>query len=390
MGREKVFSDGCSRGVLYISNALLYGFTGLYYCFIQLYLYSETPHSSAYIGILLSIPQAVAIFAPLFWGVCADKARYKKTVLLIIVAGATLFYSAVPWNDNFWWLCFAMGGTMFFLSALGSLLDVISMETANEAKIRYGPMRLMGMLGYGFVSFGLSFLIADNLHVVFKVCAVMGVLCCICVGIMPNVKGHAHAKKMHFAPLLKGTELLVLIGILATAQFAYGYYLNFFPSYLTHELAAPTWLWGTNVLITTLSEAPFYLCFDIIFARFGMKKILPVIIVATVVRYMLLAVFTQFAGILIIGLLTGFLSASLLYSVNYYVNQSITPSLRASAQTLVYAVGLGVPRMLSGLLGGAMTETLGTSYSLVFCAAVASGGLLLYLLFFLRKGKRLF
>lgn len=389
MRKKKRLSAGCSKTVLYASNAILYGFTGLYYCFIQLYLHSETPHSSAHIGILLSVPQAVAIFASLFWGICADKARYKKNVLMIIAIGMTVFYCAVPLSDHFWWLCITLACTMFFLSALGSVLDVIGMETATAQNLRYGPMRLMGMFGYGLVSFGLSFLIADNLQVVFQVCAVMGLLCCICIGFMPGVRGHAHARKMHFSPLLKGKELLVLIAILGSAQFAYGYYLNFFPPYLTYELSAPTWLWGTNVLLTTLGEAPFFLWFDVLFARLGMKKILPWALAATVIRYLLLSILTHFASILILGLLTGFLSVSLLYSVNYYVNKSIAPSLHASAQTLVYSLGLGVPRMLSGLIGGVMTESLGTHYSLAICSAVAAGGLLIYLFFFGRDRNSL-
>lgn len=255
MQRTKIISP---RLVMYISNLFLYGFTGLYYCFAQLYLHTETSHSASYVGVLLAIPQAVAIFAPLFWGVCADKARYKKTVLFIMALGMTCFYCAVPFSDKFWWLALTLAGTMFFLSAMGSVLDVIGMETANSNKLRYGPMRLMGMVGYGFVSFGLSFFISGNIGVVFKVCAVMGIICCICIGFMPPVKGHAHERKLNFVPLLRSKVLMMLIAVLATAQFAYGYYLNFFPSYLTEELNAPTWLWGANVLLTTFSEAPFF------------------------------------------------------------------------------------------------------------------------------------
>ncbi len=382
MQRTKFLSP---RLVMYISNLFLYGFTGLYYCFAQLYLHTETGHSASYVGILLAIPQAVAIFAPLFWGVCADKAGYKKTVLLIMALGTTVFYCAVPVSNNFWWLAFTLAGTMFFLSAMGSVLDVIGMETANSDGLRYGPMRLMGMVGYGLVSFGLSFFVSGNLGVVFKVCVVIGVVCCICIGFMPGVKGHAHEKKLSFAPFLKGKVFMLLIAILATAQFAYGYYINFFPSYLTEHLNAPTWLWGANVLLTTFSEAPFFLWFDVLFTRLGMKKLVPWVMLATAVRYLLLSMFTHLTAILVIGLVTGFLSVSLLYSVNYYVNRSIEPSLRASAQTLVYAVGVGIPRMLSGLIGGVMTETIGTNYSLAVCACVAGVGFLIYLFFLSRE-----
>lgn len=390
MLRERKLPAGSAKYILYLSNLLLYGFTGLYYCFVSLYV--NQIHSYSVAGVLLAIPQGVAIFAPLFWGMCADKARYKKTVLLIMMLGVTICYSFVPISDNFWWLAIALALTMFFLSALGSVLDVIGMEVANSEGVKYGPMRLMGMFGYGFVAFGLSFFIGDNLDLVFYVCAVLGLICCVCVGFMPGVKGYANAKnkitgtleedkKAKFAILFKDKTLMLLIIVLATAQFAYGYYLNFFPTYLTKELGAPEWFWGTNVLITTLSEAPFYIYFDVLFKRFGMKKIVPVVLGLTAIRYLLLALFTGIVWVLAIAFLTGMLSVALLYSVQFFVNKNINPSLRAQAQTLVYAVGVGVPRMLAGVIGGVMTDAIGTNFSLMICSAVAIVGLIVAVLF---------
>lgn len=75
--------------------------------------------------------------------------------------------------------------------------------------------------------------------------------------------------------------------------------------------------------------------------------------------------------------------------MNYYVNKSIAPSLRASAQTLVHALGLGVPRMLSRLIGGVMTEAWGTNVSLAVCTAVAGSGFLIYFLCFVRAKNSL-
>lgn len=402
MSGEKILPTNRSKAVLYLSNLLLYGFTGLYYCFIQLYLKNNTTHSEELRGILLAVAQGVAIFAPLFWGVMTDKARYKKTVLLIIALGVTIFYCAVPISNNFWWLLAMLCATMFFLSALGSVLDVIGMEVATSSGINYGPMRLMGMFGYGFVSFVLSIFVENNLIIVFNVCAVLGLLCSACILLLPKIKGHANAKNMledssikqnnqqkpRFFSLFKEKKLLVLIAILATAQFAYGYYLNFFPTYLTVELKAPTWLWGTNVLLTTLSEAPFYLGFDALFRKFGVKKIIPVVLILTVVRYLLLALFTNHISILVIGLLTGALSVSLLYTVQFFVNKTINPQLKASAQTLVYAVGLGVPRMLSSAIGGFLTSAIGTNYALMICSAVVIIGLGIYFIFFSGKENK--
>lgn len=375
MREGKRFPLQRSVATVYAGNALIYGFTGLYYCFIQLYLKNETAHSYSKIGFLLSFAQTVAIFAPMLWGVWADKARYKKTALFVMMAGAPACYCLVPVNDSFWWLILTLGLTMFFLSAIGSVLDVIGVETALMEGRRYGSMRLMGMLGYGFVAFGLSFFISGNYIAIFGISAMLGLICCLCIAFMPKVEGHAHAKKMRFAPLLKAKELLLLISILATAQFAYGYYMNFFPTYLTSELNAPDLLWGTNVLLTTVSEAPFYIWFDAIFKRFRMKTVVVFILVLTIVRYVLLAICVSFAGILMIGFVTGAASVSLLYSVNLYANKNIDPSLRASAQTMVYALGVGVPRMLSSFIGGFVTESIGVNCGMILSATVVAVGL---------------
>ena len=83
MREGKRFPLQRSVATVYAGNALIYGFTGLYYCFIQLYLKNETAHSYSKIGFLLSFAQTVAIFAPMLWGVWADKARYKKTALFV-------------------------------------------------------------------------------------------------------------------------------------------------------------------------------------------------------------------------------------------------------------------------------------------------------------------
>ena len=388
MQHRRSLPRGSAKYVLYVSNLLLYGFTGMYYCFISLYL--NEIHSYTVAGVLLAIPQAVAIFAPLFWGKRTDRAHYKKAVLLVMMIGATVCYCAVPISDRFIFLAIALALTMFFLSAIGSILDVIGMEVANSEGVKYGPMRLMGMLGYGFVAFGLSFFIGDRLDTVFIFSAALGLLCCICIGFMPGVRGYAATVATHenkekpdtsHGGSLRHKSLFLLIAILATAQFAYGYSINFFPTYLTVELHAPTFLWGTNVLITTLSEMPVYFCLDTLFKRFGIKKILPIVLIGTVARYLLLGTFKGFFGILAIAALTGMFSVALLYTIQFFVIQTAHPALRARTQTLVYAIGVSVPRMLSGVIGAKMTEAIGTAASMSVCAAIALLGFLIAIVF---------
>ena len=82
-------------------NASVYGIAALYYCFVQLYLGKF--HTPVEVGVLISIGQAVGIVSPMIWGVLADKAKFKNTMLFLVVAASAVSYYAMSFSESFLW-----------------------------------------------------------------------------------------------------------------------------------------------------------------------------------------------------------------------------------------------------------------------------------------------
>ena len=180
---------------LFISNAAVYASAACYYCFVQIYL-SKT-HSEVAVGSLLSVGQIIAVFAPVIWGIFADKSKYKNTVLCIASAGYIISYYLVMVSDSYLYLAIVISFVMFFLSSFGGLIDTITIEYAYKNDYKYGTIRVFGTIAYGIVAFGLAILIEKDINMIFHINAALSLLTCVFILTAPKIKGHAHVEHAH-------------------------------------------------------------------------------------------------------------------------------------------------------------------------------------------------
>ena len=110
---------------LYFSNAIVYSLNALYYCFIQIYIAKFHPEETT--GILLSIGPFVAIFAPLMWGLLADRAKSKNLVLAAAMLGSAVCYFLIGRGHSFWYLALTLFLTMLFMAPFGGLVDTVTL-----------------------------------------------------------------------------------------------------------------------------------------------------------------------------------------------------------------------------------------------------------------------
>ena len=115
---------------LFVSNAMIYGLTALYYSFIQIYIGNY--HAEDVAGVLLAIGPFVSIFAPILWGVLADRAKSMNVVLAAAVIGSAVFYLLVGLRHDFIYLSVMLTLFMFFMSPFGGLIDIITLQYTNE------------------------------------------------------------------------------------------------------------------------------------------------------------------------------------------------------------------------------------------------------------------
>ena len=212
----------------------------------------------------------------------------------------------------------------------------------------------------------------------------VAVICATGVIISPKVEGHSHGKAgFDIRPLLKYKKLLVIFAMLGLAMFGWGFYSNFFPAYMTRTLELPSWIWGVNIAVTVFGEIPFFIFFDKVFGRFGIKGVLLYTSVMTVLRCFALAIFHSAAAILIIALLTGPAITITIYCSSVYIDRYIPAELKATGQNVNQALPCGGMRVAAALLGGFLCEAIGIPGSMLVCGAMAVMMLALWFIFIL-------
>lgn len=359
-------------------NFAVYGLNGIYYSFIQQYVLSyQSPVPAGY---LLAVGPAVTILAPLFWGWAADKSKFKNTVMAITVVGGAVSMCALGLNHSFVYMFAVLFVIMFFIAPFGSLVDTVSLEYANEHGMAYGLLRVMGTIAFGVMSLVVSAFYETNENSMFIAYAALAVPAVAFILLAPKVRGHAKKKeKYSLRPIFADRTLMGYFAVTAVSQFAWGCYLNAFPSYLTTTLGLGQWVWGVNVMVTVAGEIPFFLMFDRIFKRFGARKVLLCGAVLTAVRYVALAYAAAPLPILATALLTGLSPTVLLYVAAKHISTNVPEELRASGQNVMYALTFGLPRVIAGVLGGYLSESFGTRGVLLLCAAVGTLAVVVYL-----------
>ncbi|MBQ8510265.1 MAG: MFS transporter [Clostridia bacterium] len=373
-----------ARLSLMSANGLIYGLNALYYCFIQLYIGKYHPESVT--GVLLAIGPLVSIFAPILWGIVADKAKSKNIVLAATLIGAAVFYFLLMFNQSFWYLAAMLTLLMFFMSSFPGLVDIITLEYTAENNVAYGPLRITGTFMFGLLPMVLTGFTETNINIIFYAYIIMAALSVAAIMTAPKVAGHGSTgRSPSIITLFRDHKLMLIFLFVGVSQFTWAYYLNFFPGHLTGDLGLSQQVWGVNTFITVLGELPFFLAFNKLFDKFGMKKLLLLSLILVTLRYAGLAFLTNVPLLLIVGLLTGFATTVFTYCGSVYINSDVAPESKASANSLMYALGNGIPKVMAGVLGGVMTEGIGYTASMVICTLLCAAALVLFFATFARE-----
>lgn len=351
------------------ANALVYGLNGAYSAFMPVYLSAH--HSSIVKGNLLSIGCVVSIFAPVLWGKVTDKARSKGAVLAMLVILSALFFGASYLSYSVGYLAVMMALLTLFRAPFGGLVDTVTLEYTASHDVPYGPIRMMGTVGYGLLAFLLGLLAADNLGAAFVGYLIIALLAVPCLLLGPKVPGHASKReKLQVLPLLKDRNLVILFLLNAVGYFCFIYYQHFYNEYVLDMLHLSTSIWGLNTFVTIALEIPFFFLFDKVMKKVSLKSMLTLSMAVSAVRYVLLPTVTTATGILLTAALTGGWVTFITYCVTLYIKQNIPEHLIASSIGLQYALPVGVGTLLADFGGGYLTDALGIRGGLFFCAAL--------------------
>lgn len=355
--------------------AVSYMSTAVFNVFIPLYL-NSLGYSRSVVGTLLALGPFAALVLHPAWGLLADRARSKNTVLAGLILGAAAAVLLFPLSSSLPLVLFFLFLFSAFQASIIPLSDAITLERAGQSGWSFGPVRLAGTVGFALMAVVAGFSARWRIGSIFPLYAVLGLLAFLVLLRLPKVRGHQSAGP-RFPPgrLFRSRALVLVLAFHFLLQFTLGFYYSFFAIHLK-ELGGDASLQGWAVFITATAELPFLLNADRILARLGLRRTLLLAGGILSLRWLAFYLVSDRFLLMALNATHGVTVIVFIYCLATFINRHVPRELRASGHALNAMLCIGAARILGSVLGGVLSDRLGIRpvfllFSLVAAVSVA-------------------
>jgi nucleoside transporter len=347
-----------------------------------------------------------AIIAPFIIGMIADRFFAAQKILGVLhLAGAVLLWF-IAVQENFASFSTLLLIYMILYMPTLALVNSIALRQVTDAEKQFSGLRMWGTIGWIVAGLIIAWMAWEKnpatLNITFKVAAVIAAIFGIGSFFLPDTPPPKAGQKTSVAEVLgldalkilndKNYLIFFIASILICIPLAFYYgQANLFLNEAGMEGAAGKQTMGQ------MSETLFLFLMPLFFARFGIKQMLLIGMIAWLLRYILFAygdaganVWMLYAGIILHGICYDFFFVT----GQIYTDQKAGPQVRSSAQGLItlatYGLGMYIGFYLAGqyvdkfALKDSLGKVIGHNWQQVwiFPALFATGVALLFMVFF--------
>lgn len=378
-----------SRSHLLISFHYFFAFAalGVYFPYFALFLRENVGLTNGQVGIVISIPPLVGLFAQPAWGQVADRTGSRVRVLIFLCLGAAAGFAALSRAQGLVATVAATFGLALFQTALFPLGTSVAFGLLENASA-FGRVRVWGTIGYFIVVVGAPWLLGQlraalgipvtpggpsepGLELLFYLAASCSLCAALFAAWLPKHAGLSmKAEPGALRALLRERPFIrVLIFAIGIQFFLHGP-MQLFPLYVRSRGGSMTDLsrmWICMVLL----EVPLIFGSGWLFARVGVARMMLIASAGGGVRWLLCALVPTLSGVYVIQALHALVVTGLNVGTALYVEEIVPPRLRSTAQSMVVMVGSSIGGVLSATLGGFVVERLGVD-ALFFAGGVGA------------------
>ena len=327
--------------------------------------YGEIGLTDGRIGLISAVMALVALFAQPVWGMLADRARAMRSVLAVALAIAGLLcFVVLPVSARFLPLLLVLTlYNTFYLPAM-PVSNAIAIEYTGAHGHSFGPVRMMGTIGYQVGILITGFLLAGSLKGLYPA---MGVVLLLAAGtalLLPGIRSQNTAQsqtRASYSVFFKDRTLLLLFAVAFLANIGHQFNLTFFSKHLG-DLGVSNTVTGLINTVSVMLEIPFLLFGDRIMKRFSLWTWMTIGLVLGAIRFLLLSVLRNPALIVLAQLLSIAQLSCFEFFPYIYLGRITRKDLLASAQSVYQMITFGVARILASLVGGAIADAAGIPF----------------------------
>lgn len=355
---------------------LYYVAVGVFLPYWPLYLHS-LGYSAVQIGTTLAATGVVRVVVPVGWGWIMDRSDRRMTWIAGGMLMAAILFSTIPLAPGFSVLVTLHVAYAIFWNVALPAFDVVTLNHLARTGRDYARIRLWGSIGF-IVAVAVMGPILDftGMGPVPWV-IVTGMLAMAWLALrVPEVHDH----RPHDAALggfLARARQPAVIALLATcflSQLSFAPFYGFFSIYLEsndYDRRAIGALWALGVV----AEVIVFVYTGRIIRLLGARTVLIAAMLATTVRWVLLALFVDVPLLLTASQLLHFLSFAVYHAVTvHYIHQLFPGRLQGRGQALLAATSFGLGGSIGALLTGAGWDVLGAQTVYLIAAVCALAG----------------
>jgi nucleoside transporter len=348
---------------------LQYAIWGAWAPVLSSYLITDLGFSGGQVGWIYALLPLATIIAPFIGGQVADRYFASERVIgfLAVTGGVVLIVVARTTDFG------VMAGLMLLYSLLYAptlaLTNSIAMINLKDSEEEFGRIRVWGTLGWiaaGLMLTGWRRLGEGGvLPVVAGDTLLLGGLLSIVMGLQSFTLPHTPPRREGVNPwafaeslkMLRSKDFAIFVGI----TFVVATELEFYYILTAPFLQGPIGVSGANIpAVMTIGQLAeiFVMAFFLSKAlkKYGMRRTLAIGVLAWPIRYVIFAIGSP--GWLVIASLAlhGFCYVFFFVAAFIYVDKVAPPDVRASAQSLIAIVSLGLGRFLGSLFAGGIRD----------------------------------
>lgn len=348
--------------VSFISFALPYGYMQTFLVYVGYDVVER--------GIILSGTAVVAIILQFILGYLCDKFKTDKLFYnLLIIAFIITTYIMYQVSDQQFFL------HLIFISLVGGIFRTVNavqdawcLETDDECKNNYGPIRAFGAVGWMIGSPIGAWVIANYgysaLGIVF---AGLSILNIIITFFMQDARKYEKATGIHIHDLKKLFTskryviivlIFLIVNIIATAD-------TYTMVDKMMSLGAEEGLVGARWSIQAFVELPLFFAGGYLLKRFGDYKLMVFGTFMYIIRFILYAVVQSPQLLIAVSLLQCVTYPLIMITSKTLVDDTTPIELRASGQTIASAIYIGISLLLTPILSGVMANAFGLDMTLL-------------------------
>ncbi len=342
--------------------------------------YEEIGLNDTQIGMLMSLPVLLGMLAMPLWGIASDSAARRRSVITLALALSACFSFLYDLTDRFALLMVICTGTALFSQPVLPLSSSLAMEYTAGVGRSFGPIRMAGSIGYQVSALLAGVLFAGSVRGLYRLVGVFLLLAAGLSLLMPPIAGHQRERGVRVSPalLLRDRRVLLLLCMVFTGTITSMFYQSFFAKHFA-DCGASNAMVGLMSVISVGMELPFLLFSGRLYRKLTVWQWMLLGMAVNAVRWIGVALTRDVLALLALQLLGVSVLACFEYFPALYLSERVAPELLSSAQTTLNFVTFGVARVVGGLLGGALSDAIGTGAVFGVCGALLTCGLAVFL-----------